>query len=81
MIKLSGNAIYLSLVRFWLVTILVMLPFQLKIATYVNPWSSRLSTIINNLDELTIAALLLLALGEIYKNKTNLNTFFFYSYL
>jgi hypothetical protein len=80
--KKVGSAIYLKLVKFWLVSILVILPFQLKIADYIAQWSSKLSSIINYLDELTAVIFLFLSFGEYYKNRKSLDkSFFFYSLL
>jgi heme/copper-type cytochrome/quinol oxidase subunit 4 len=74
----TDNTIYNRLVRLWLATILLILPFQMTISTYIAPWSSKASTIINNLDELTIVVFLLLAIGEFYKLKKLPNNLFFF---
>lgn len=74
------NTIYMRLVRLWLTTILLILPFQLKIADSVSQWSIKISNIINNLDELTVVIFLLLAIGEFFRQKKLPdNIFFFYS--
>jgi hypothetical protein len=72
------NNIYKRLIRVWLVTILLILPFQLEIAVFVSQWNIKLSNIINNLDELTIVVFLLLAIGEFYKLKKLPNKLFFF---
>ena len=76
------NTIYKRLVRLWLVTILLILPFQLNISYYIAPWSSNLANIVNYLDELTVVIFLLLSIREYYKHKKLRDKiFFFYSFL
>ena len=76
----TGYTIYLKLVRLWLVSILVILPFQLIIATYISQWSSKSALIINNLDEITVVIFLLLSVREFYKRKQSLDSSFFFYY-
>lgn len=72
------NSIYTRLVKVWLVTILLILPFQLNISSYIYPWSSKLANIVNNLDELTVVIFLLLSIGEHYKQKKLPDKIFFF---
>jgi uncharacterized membrane protein len=76
--KESDHPIYNHLVRLWLAAILFILPFQLNISSYLAKWSSKASSIINNLDELTVVIFLLLAIGEFYKNKELPDKMFFF---
>jgi len=62
----TGNTIYQNLVKSWLIAILIFLPFQMKIATFVAQWSNKAATTINYLDELTIIIFSLLSLREYY---------------
>jgi hypothetical protein len=76
----TGDSKYLMLVKLWLSAILLILPFQMTISTYIASWNSKASTIINNLDELTVVVLLLLAISEFYRlKKLPDKMFFFYS--
>ncbi|MBI5099728.1 MAG: hypothetical protein HZB30_10880 [Nitrospirae bacterium] len=75
------NNIYKRFVRLWLVAILLILPFQLNISSYIAQWSSQLSDIINNLDELTVVVFLLLAIGEYYNHRKLPNRIFFFYFL
>jgi hypothetical protein len=68
------------LVRLWLVTILLILPFQLEIAVFVSQWNIKLSNIINNLDEFTVVIFLLLAIGEYYNHRKLPNRIFFFCF-
>jgi hypothetical protein len=78
-IKMAGNNIYRLMVKWWLVGILIILPFQINIATLVAKKSIKLSSLIHNLDELTIIVFLLLAIREHYKNRrVFVRSFFFY---
>ncbi len=74
----TDNTIYRRLVRLWLVTILLILPFQIRIATSIAPWRSKVSNIINYLDEFTVVIFLLLSIGEYYKHRKALNKIFFF---
>ena len=75
-----NHTIYTRFAKLWLITILLILPFQLNISSYISRWSGKASTIINNLDELTVVIFLLLAIGEFYKKKELPDKiFFFYS--
>jgi hypothetical protein len=74
----SGNVIYIKLVKIWLVTILIFLPFQIKIANYIAPLSSKLSTIVHNLDELTVVFFILLSVGEYYRRREMPDRMFFF---
>lgn len=69
---------YTSFAKLWLMTILFILPFQLNISSYISRWSGKASTIINNLDELTVVIFLLLATGEFYKKKEFPDKIFFF---
>ena len=73
------NTLYSRLVKLWLVAVLLILPFQMTASAYMAKWSSKASTIMNNLDELTAIVFLLLAVIEFYKlKKLPDNVFFFY---
>lgn len=74
------NTMYTRLIRLWLTTILLILPFQLKIADYSSSWSIKLSNIINNLDELTVAIFLLLAIREYYNHRKLHDKMFFFCF-
>ena len=76
----TDNPIYLNLARLWLVSILVILPFQLNIAIYIAPWSTKFASMINYLDELTIVIFLLFSMLIHFKNRKRLPGFFFYYY-
>jgi hypothetical protein len=77
--KMTGDNLYKRLVKWWLISILVFLPFQINIANFIAHTSSKLSGIINKLDELTIVIFLLLAILEHCKNRKALDiSFFFY---
>jgi len=75
-----NHTIYTRFAKLWLTTILLILPFQLNISSYISRWSGKASTIINNLDELTVVIFLLLSIGAFYKKKELPDKiFFFYS--
>lgn len=67
--KVFSEAIFVNLVRWWLMGILIFLPFQRNIAKSIVLWSSELSAFISYLDEITIVIFLLLAIREFYKNR------------
>jgi hypothetical protein len=68
--KITGDNIYKRLVKWWLFSILVFLPFQINIANLIAHMGSTLSTIV---------IFLLLAILEHYKNRKALDmSFFFY---
>ena len=71
------NTLYLKLAKLWLVSVLIILPFQSKIAANIAPWSGKLSTILNYMDELTIIIFLLLAIVVYCKDKKPIYGFFF----
>jgi hypothetical protein len=80
--KKTGYDIYIYVIKIWLVSILIFLPFQIQIATFFDQWSKKISRIIHNLDELTIIIFLLLSMGVYFKNRKALDKlFFFYSLL
>lgn len=64
-----GNTIYLKLVRSWLFSILIILPFSGRVTNLVALFSSKLSTTIFYLDELTVIIFLLPAIKEHYRNR------------
>jgi ABC-type uncharacterized transport system permease subunit len=74
----SGNVIYLKLVRLWLSSILVFLPFQIKITTYAAQWNGKLASIINSLNELTVVFFILLSIGEYYRRREMPDRMFFF---
>jgi hypothetical protein len=77
--KITANNLYNRLVKWWLVGILAILPFQIYIANFIAHKSSKLSGIINKLDELTVIIFLLLAIWEHYRNRKVFDvSFFFY---
>jgi len=76
----TDNPIYLNLARLWLAGILVILPFQLKIATYIAPWNIKCASMVNYMDELTIVIFLSFLPLVYIKNKKRLPRFFFYYY-
>jgi hypothetical protein len=73
-----NHTIYTRFAKLWLITILLILPFQLNISSYIAQWSSQLSNIVNNLDELTVVIFLLLAIGTFYKKKELPDKIFFF---
>ena len=64
---------FINLIRWWLVGILLLLPFHHMIIKIIKLWSKELSTFINKLDEITIVIFLLFAIREFYKNREILN--------
>lgn len=72
------NTVYKHLVKLWLSAILLILPFQLNISSYIAQWSTQLSSIVNNLDELTVIIFLLLSIGEFYRHKKLPDRMFFF---
>ena len=77
-LKRPLNNIYQYLVKTWLVSILVILPFQMKIADCLSNWSIKLSTLFHYLDEFTVIFFLVLSIGEFYKKKALLNRSFLF---
>ena len=69
---------YSRIVKTWLAAILLILPFQMTISSYISKWNSTLSNIVNNLDELTAVVFLLLSIREYYKNRQLSNKLFFF---
>ena len=69
-VQKSDNPIYLKLIKLWLVSVLVILPFQNNIADYLSMWGSKSFFIIPYIDELTIIIFSLLSFGEYYRRRT-----------
>jgi O-antigen ligase len=61
-LKISHRA-----VQWWLISILLMIPFQPRIADIILLWNSKLANVFNKLDELTIIILLPLAAIMLWK--------------
>ncbi len=74
----TDHTIYLRFVRLWLIAILFILPFQIRIATYIAQRSGKLSNIVNYLDELTVVIFLFLSIGEYYKHRKPMDKTFFF---
>ncbi|MFN3739292.1 MAG: O-antigen ligase family protein [Thermodesulfovibrionales bacterium] len=58
-----------KLTKGWFTGLLLFLPFQLRIADSVEPWSKPVSAFIQYLDEITIVVFLLLAIIEFYRRR------------
>ena len=66
-----------KIIKWWLSSILLFLPFQRNIFNYVLTWSKSLSVIIAYLDEITIVVCLIFALIEMHKKRVNPGPYFF----
>lgn len=70
MLKHSFNDVTLKNIgRWWLIGMLLFIPFQHRIFTIINPWNTKLAAFLNRLDELTIVIFLPLAIKEFFENK------------
>lgn len=63
------NLILINAVRWWLIFILIIIPFHFSIFTILESWNNELSNVFNRLDEGTLVILFPLALREIYRKK------------
>ena len=73
----TRNAFYFKPAKWWLISILAILPFQNNIADYFSIWNSKAPLIISYLDELTIIVFLPLSIIEYYKRRNVFPMFFF----
>ncbi len=67
--KNTAYAIYLKLVRLWLFSFLIILPFSGRIANFIARFNANLSSLVFNLDELTVVLFLFPAIWEYYRNR------------
>ncbi len=74
--KDTYNIIYLKLVKLWLVSTLIFLPFQAYIANLYSRWISSNATIIYYLDEITVVVFSFLAFVEHVKCKSGFPNLF-----
>lgn len=66
-VNFQNKITFNKLAKFWLVCILLFLPFQYRIVEIAVQWNSVLKFILY-VDEITIVIFILLAIKEIYKN-------------
>ena len=76
--KNTGHAIYQKLVRLWLFSFIVILPFSGRISSFIAQFNTKLSAIIFYLDELIVIIFFLPSIVEHYRNRKDLdNTLLF----
>jgi hypothetical protein len=62
---------FMKPVRWWLIGILLLLPFQLRAADFFAQWNTAISALMRYLDEITVALFFPLALALLYKERAN----------
>jgi hypothetical protein len=65
-ISLIQNKLF-DISTYWLICILLIIPFQPRISLIIQSWNSQAANLFNKLDELTIITFLPLAVGILYK--------------
>ncbi len=73
--RITIEEIYTNIIRCWLIGILLYIPFVTRICNTIKPWNSKLSSVINRLDEFTIVLIFPLAIIELYKTCRSKKTF------
>ncbi len=69
--KSPMEVLYMSIIRLWLLGILIIIPFITKIQTIVKPWNNEWAALLNRVDEGTIIIFFLLAIRELYVGRKN----------
>ncbi len=71
------NAKFINLVRWWLMSLLLFLPFQNRISRYILQ-DNTLKNIVNFMDEGVIVIFILFAIKELYRKRETLDRVFFF---